>query len=134
MTKPRKNRAPLNLAMGLIGLGGMIAMTVVGLLDVNTGWLALCLLVVSAAIAIMFFTRKSDEYTLNLWSAAANAAFATVVIVALFGTFAEAVYHGFMEAHDAVRREREVDGDLAAILALYAFFLTFNIKRLLGAF
>ena len=134
MTKPRKNRAQLNLAMGLVGLGGMIALTLVGLMDWYTGWLALSLLLVTTALVVMFFTRKSDEYTLGLWSAGANAAFATVIVVALFGTFAEAVYHGFMEAHDAVRREREVDGDLAAILALYAFFLTFNIKRLLGAF
>ena len=131
--KSRKNRAPLNLAMGLVGLLAILLVIVAA----GAGWpvviVVLGLFTVMLSLATMFFTRKSDEYTLGLWSTSANAAFATVIFFALFAAFGEAFYVGFMQAHEGIERERLLDGDFAAIAAILAFYLTFNIKRLTGA-
>ena len=134
IAKPKKNRAPLNLLMGLVGLVAICLSVVAANLEWRAPVQLLSMFIVMISLTTMFLTRKSDEYTLGLWSTSANAAFATVIFVVLFGAFGEAIYDGIMVAIYQVEHEREVDGDLAAILALYAFFLTFNIKRLLGAF
>ena len=131
---PRKNRAPLNLAMGWIGLAGTVAMSLAHALDWPMTLRVISVLTVLTSLATMFFTRKSDEYTLGLWSSGANAAFALIVAMLIFGPFVEGVYDGYMQAHDGTERERDITGDSAPYLALLAFYLTFNVKRLTGAF
>lgn len=131
--QPRKNRAPLNLAMGLVGLLAMIVLIAGSAIDGLSVTRIPAALLMIAALAVMFFTRKSDEYTSGLWSSGANAAFAVIVFGFVFAPFLEGVVDGFNQAHDG--SEASLDMPLAAVsyLAIFVFFLTFNIKRLTGA-
>ncbi|MDE1466689.1 hypothetical protein [Aurantiacibacter sp. D1-12] len=87
-----------------------------------------------AILTFMWFTRKSDEYTLSLWSSGANAAFAAIVLWMLFAPFLEGVYDGFNSAHSGSESELDFPHEAGGFVALLAFYLTFNIKRLTGSF
>jgi len=125
----RKNRAPLNLSMGIVGL---IATLVVGasyIADAQTWLKALSVIAMLLSLAVMFATRKSDEYTLGLWSAGANAAFAVIVLWMLFAPFFEGFYDGLTGNESG----QDFPAEGGSMIAVLAFYLVFNIKRLTGA-
>lgn len=131
--KPRKNRAPLNLAMGLAGLVGIIALFANIAMD---GPMAINVVVVISllvSLTTMFVTRRSDEYTLALWSSGANAAFAVIVVWLFFAPFIEGVYDGFMSVRADASTEMDLPTEGASAASILAFYVVFNIKRLTGA-
>jgi cytochrome bd-type quinol oxidase subunit 2 len=127
--KQRKNRAPLNLLMGIIGLLAIMAVIPARMMDAPPYTAAPFVLALIINLSVMFATRKSDEYTLGLWSAGANAAFAVIVAWMLFAPFLEGFYDG-LTGNEAGMNFPAEGGSIAAILA---FYLVFNIKRLTGA-
>ncbi len=132
-TKTRKNRAPLNLLMGAVGLAAIIALLLAAALDAATYLVVPIVLLLLASLLIMFLTRRSDEYTLGLWSSGANAAFLVIVAFALFAPFIEGVYDGFVGAHEETGGEQDFPAEVASYGAILAFYIVFNIKRLTGA-
>lgn len=134
--KPRKNRAPLNLAMGIVGLVALIGMTVSSAMDFHSGISTLCLLVFVTSITTMFFTRNSDEYTAGLWVSATNGAFIMLVAWLFIGPFLAGVIEGFNAAHEGREASKAQANELLAAgtsFSLFAFYIIFNIKRLTGA-
>ena len=130
---PSRNRAPLNLAMGLVGLACVVVLTVNGIFE-WTDALAIPLgLLIFLVLVVMYFTRRSDEYTLELWSAGANAAFGVMLLSLILGPFVYGISEGFNAAHEGREAEFDFPWSLVPSLAIMAFFLTFNIKRLTGA-
>ncbi|MBH5322662.1 hypothetical protein [Aurantiacibacter sediminis] len=136
--KPKKNRASLNLNMGIVGFASLIGLTAASALDAHEGIPVVLVLILVASLATMFFTRKSDEYTEQLWISGANAAF---IMLVLWIFIAPAVA-GFVEGYSAAHEGREADAEpqfdmlyaAGSTFSLYAFFITFHIKRLTGAF
>ncbi|WP_271077804.1 hypothetical protein [Aurantiacibacter sp. MUD61] len=104
--------------------------------DAPSGANALIALVLIGSLAVMFFTRNSDEYTAELWRSGANAAFIVIAAWTLLGPFALGVIEGYNAAHEG-REPGEPAFDwlyaASSTLALYAFYLTFHFKRLTGA-
>ncbi|APE28719.1 hypothetical protein BMF35_a1890 [Aurantiacibacter gangjinensis] len=88
-----------------------------------------CGLALIVVIPTLWSTRKSDEYTLQLWTAGANAAFATC----LFFFFFLALAQGTADAFPEWEANFIEFTDHAFDLTLLAFFLAFNIKRFTGA-
>ncbi len=131
--KPRKNRAPLNLAMGLVGLLSVLASMAASLFSLPKGIVTICAVLMIASLAVMFFTRRSDEYTLSLWSAGTNAAFAAIIGWLIIGPFAAGVVEGFNAAHEGREAANNFSYAAGSGFSLLAFYLTFNIKRLTGA-
>ena len=85
----------------------------------------------------MLFTRKADEYTQALWTAAASLAFATLLILFILMPFAEGVYDGFTMAHegldpgtDPAKSEPESSMGLTIMSAIFAFYVGLFWKRL----
>lgn len=132
--KPHKNRASLNLAMGLLGLVTLVAALVAAAFDASTVVTVPLVLTLMGSLIVIYATRKSDEYTLALWSAGANAAFLVIVLFALFAPFFEGVYDGFMGAHDGSSSDLDFPAEAASIGAILVFYTVFNAKRLTGAF
>ena len=85
------------------------------------------------SLIVIYATRKSDEYTLALWSAGANAAFLMIVLFGLFSPCFEGVYDGFMAAHDVSNSDLDFPAEAASAGAILAFYIVFNAKRLTGA-
>lgn len=133
-TRSRRNRAPLNLAMGVVGLLATAALLAAYTLEWHMGFRILSVLTLLVSLAVMFATRRSDEYTFGLWSAGANAAFFVIVALLVFGPFIEGVIDGFMQSQDAVERKMDLSSDIGGYGALLAFFTVFNLKRLRGGF
>lgn|GEM_PF-3177456 len=87
----------------------------------------------------MLFTRKADEYTQALWTAAASLAFATLLILFVLLPFAEGVYEGFTMAHegrdpdmDPGKAQPESSMGLTIMIAIFAFYVGLFWKRLRG--
>lgn len=127
---PRKNGAPLNLTMGWVGLLASVVFATAAIADGNALWPKFVAILVPISLISMFATRKSDEYTLSLWSTAANAAFAVTIAWLFLVPFLEGFYDGLSGSESG--QNIPVDG--APYAALLVFYLTFNIKRLTGAF
>ena len=125
----RKNRAPLNLLMGALGLVATAILMLQSFTAIPDPLRLISGITVLIAVPTMFFTRKSDEYTLQLWSTAANAAFA----VTIFFFFGLALVQGFLNAHDGDSASRTLDTADIMDFTILSFFLAFNIKRLTGA-
>ena len=132
-TKPRKNRAPLNLAMGLVGFVCLIGTAIAASLDADKGVVYVLALGFLIALAIMFATRKSDEYTLALWSTGANAAFAVMVAFLFLGPVVEGFFDGVFEGLFEEPTEQDLTPAAASVIGVFAFFITFNFKRLTGS-
>lgn len=81
------------------------------------------------AILVMFTTRKADEYTESLWSAGANAGFMAAVSWLLLAPFVEGVWDGLT----ANENRMEWPTDIGVYIAISAFLVAFNWKRLRGA-
>ncbi|MGB3167376.1 MAG: hypothetical protein WBA68_11435, partial [Alteraurantiacibacter sp.] len=92
--KFRTNRAPLNLTMGWIGLAASLVFVAAKIAERDGLWLALVATMIPVSLVTIFATRKSDEYTLSLWSAAANAGFAVTIAWMFLVPFLEGVYDG----------------------------------------
>ncbi|WP_133303927.1 hypothetical protein [Aurantiacibacter aquimixticola] len=129
-TKPRKNRASLNLTMGWLGLLATIVFVAARVADSEALWTSFVGFFVPLSLIAQFLTRKSDEYTLSLWSTAANAAFAITIAWLFLPPFFEGFYDG-LRGNDS---GQDIPTDGAPYAALLAFYITFNIKRLTGAF
>ncbi len=134
--KTRKNRAPLNLAMGIVGLAALVTITVSTAMEMPVAVTSIGILVFFISLITMFFTRNSDEYTAQLWVSAANAAFIVMVLWLFLGPFIAGIVEGYNAAHEG--RDANEAPIYALVVAgsgvsLFAFFLTFNIKRLTGA-
>ena len=125
----RKNRAPLNLAMGWVGLLATIVVIASHALEWPMAVRALSMMVLLGSMIVMLLTRRSDEYTFELWSGAATAAFLVFVVLTLFQPFFTGVYDGILASSE---RTLEISDDLAQFVTLLAFYLTFNVKRLRG--
>ena len=132
-SKSRRNMAPLNLMMGLVGLACLSGVIAAGPLNAPSFVTVPLVVALIASMIFMFFTRKSDEYTLSLWSSGANAAFAVIVIWMLMGPFFEGVYDGFNSVRHGTDTEMDFPIAAGSYIAILAFYLTFNIKRLTGA-
>lgn len=131
--KTRKNRAPLHLAMGVVGLIAICTFAGVHTADGPAGIKVAATLTLLVSLGTMFVTRRSDEYTLGLWSAGANAAFAVIVVSMLFAPFLEGLYDGFTEALADTQEVQDFSADAGGIGAILAFFIVFNVKRFIGA-
>lgn len=131
--KPRKNRAPLNLTMGWVGLVAVTGLVATSAFEAGIAARAIVVVALLVSLATMFATRKSDEYTLGLWSSGANAAFAVIILWFLFAPFLEGVYDGFMQAHEGAEAVQDFPTEGGSIAGIFAFFVVFNIKRLTGA-
>ncbi|KLI63909.1 hypothetical protein [Aurantiacibacter marinus] len=131
--KSRKNRAPLNLAMGLVGLLSVFTIIAAELLALPKAIVPICAAAMIISLAVMFFTRRSDEYTLALWSAGTNAAFAAIIGWLIIGPFAAGVMEGFNAAHEGREAERNFSYAAGSGFSIIAFYVVFNIKRLTGA-
>ena len=88
------------------------------------------IVVLMAAIIVMFMTRKADEYVASLWSAGANAAFLAVVAYFLFGPAAE----GFFDGLTGNESGQDLPSEAAVVVALVAFFAGYFWKRVRGAY
>ena len=126
---PRSNRAPLNLAMGWVGLVAAIAAVVGHLAGLGSGFFGICVLAVAASLVLMYATRKSDEYTLSLWSSATNAAFAMILVWMLAAPAIEGFFDGLL----GIENGQDFPSQAAPLASILAFYLVFNVKRLTGA-
>ncbi|QUL38754.1 hypothetical protein [Erythrobacter sp. JK5] len=80
------------------------------------------------SLVVMFTTRNSDEWIASLWSAGANAGFFAAMAWLLILPFAEGAYDGLL----ANERRQDLPTDLASFVAMGAFLVAFNLKRLRG--
>ena len=126
----RKNRAPLNLTMGWLGLVASVVFVTAAIAESDALWPSFVAILIPISLIAMFATRKSDEYTISLWSTAANAAFAVTIAWLFLVPFLEGFYDGLSGSESG--QDIPVDG--APYAALLVFYLTFNVKRLTGAF
>ena len=126
---PRKNRAPLNLAIGWLGLAAAVAAIAARTADLPSPAFGICVLLVAVALAVMYLTRKSDEYTLSLWSSATNGAFATILVWML----AAPAIEGFVDGLLGIENGQDFPSQAAPLAAILVFYAIFNIKRLTGA-
>ncbi|GGD51668.1 hypothetical protein GCM10011411_09380 [Aurantiacibacter arachoides] len=115
--------------MGIVGLLGIAFVGFAELTGLPRLYVNAAALVLIVSLPIMFFTRKADEYTLSLWSSGTNAAFA-IVIVWLVGAPA---IEGFFDGLFGIEGGQDFPDRGASVAALFAFYLAFNGKRLLGA-
>ncbi len=125
----KENRAQINLAMGLVGLIAICSLLAMKATDSVQDLTILPALAMVISLGIMFATRNSDEYTQGLWVAGANAAFILIVFWVIFLPFVEGFYDGVRGDEGGM----DFPADLGGYVAICAFFLTFNIKRLTGA-
>ena len=131
--RSRLNRASINLPMGVIGLAALLTVVIATAVDAPGGINVVAVLSLLVSLAVMFVTRKSDEYTLGLWSSGANAAFAVIVLWFLFTPFFEGVYDGYTRAQSGTESVQDFPTEGGSIAALFAFYVVFNFKRLTGA-
>lgn len=90
---------------------------------------ALAVLVMFAAIIVMFVTRNADEYIAAIWRSGTSVAFVITAAVFLFLPFFEGMYDGFMGA----QRNQDIDLSASASLVLMgSFFLGSAWTRLRG--
>ena len=80
------------------------------------------------SIIVMFTTRNSDEWIASLWSAGANAGFMAAMAWLLFLPFAEGFFDGLL-GND---RQQDLPTNLASYVAMGAFLVAFNLKRIRG--
>ncbi|RJY08510.1 hypothetical protein D6201_03280 [Aurantiacibacter aquimixticola] len=116
--------------MGWLGLLATIVFVAARVADSEALWTSFVGFFVPLSLIAQFLTRKSDEYTLSLWSTAANAAFAITIAWLFLPPFFEGFYDG-LRGNDS---GQDIPTDGAPYAALLAFYITFNIKRLTGAF
>ena len=126
----RRNLAPLNLGMGIAGLVAIAILAVAEINPLPRTLVVIAFVVVLFALPAMFFTRKSDEYTLSLWSSATNAAFAAIILWLVAAPGLEGMIDGLF----GIENGQDFPDRGAATFSILIFFLTFNIKRLTGAF
>ncbi|MFL0356654.1 hypothetical protein ACI5KX_09235 [Erythrobacter sp. GH1-10] len=80
------------------------------------------------SIVFMFTTRNSDEWIASLWSAGANAGFFAAMAWLIVLPFAEGFYDGLTGNESG----QDLPADLASYVALGAFLVGFNLKRIRG--
>lgn len=129
-TGKKKNRATLNLHMGWVGLVGLVGTLAGKLLSPDASWPVFFIIGMVAALFTVFLTRKSDEYTLSLWTSSVNVGFIVLIFGVIFFPFLEGFYDGLT----GDERGQDFPSDGVSYVSILAFFLTFNIKRLTGSF
>lgn len=80
------------------------------------------------ALVAMLATRKADEWVASLWTAGASAGFLGAIGWLLFAPFIE----GFLDGLRGDQAGQDLPAAAASIIALAAFALAFNLKRLRG--
>ena len=83
----------------------------------------------------MLFTRKADEYTQALWTAAASLAFATLLILFIVLPVAEGLHDSFIMARGGANPDEAQQESLAGLtiaIAIFAFYVGLFWKRLRG--
>ncbi|KLE35508.1 hypothetical protein [Aurantiacibacter luteus] len=128
--KRRRDWASVNLNLGIVGLLGIAMLVIAAFHPLPRSLVIAATVCLVVSLPVMFFTRKTDEYTLSLWSTATNAAFATIIawLVAAPGI------EGFIDGLFGIENGQDFPERGAAAASLFAFFVVFNIKRLTGAF
>lgn len=134
--KKKKNRAPLFLNMGLVGFASLLTIMGLAVADLQNAVTIIAVLAMIGSLIVMFFTRNSDEYTAELWLSGANAAFISIVAWLLIGPLIMGFMEGYNAAHegrDSTKPEFDKLYAASSTIALFAFYITFHIKRLTGA-
>ena len=129
--KATSNRdwAKIHLNMSFVVLVSLAVLLLARLGAIEDGYGAISVTFTVLSLMVMFLSRKADEYTLSLWSAAANAGFMAAVCWTLFAPFLEGFFDGLL----ARERGMEWPSDVGIYFAITVFLIAFNWKRLRGS-
>lgn len=121
--------AKIHLNFGIFAIPCLFLLILarIGVIDRDFGMVGVTFTALS--ILIMFLTRKSDEYTLSLWSAGANAGFMAMVVWLLFVPFLEGFADGLLGRAQGMFWPT----DMGIYVAIGVFLFTFNWRRLRAA-
>ena len=121
--------AKIHLNFGIFAIPCLIVLLLSRTGVIDDGYGAVGVSFTALSILVMFLSRKSDEYTLSLWSAGANAGFMATVAWLLFAPFLE----GFIDGLLARAKGMDWPAEMGIYVAIATFLITFNWRRLRGA-
>ncbi len=83
-------------------------------------------------LLVILWRRLRDEYMQGLWQAGTSAAFATVVVLTIFGPLLLGIAEGVTGGFDA-STPPDFKGEYVGIAAILAFYAGFHLAWLRGA-